>query len=88
VPSIQIRPNPFGGGYNVQQFGHPDTQIRPAPFGGGFQDLAPSIGDLEVASSARREETRLPKVHFGPRDTIRELGLLAAREPLLAISGA
>ena len=33
---IQIRPNPFGGGYNVQQFGHPDTQIRPAPFGGGY----------------------------------------------------
>lgn len=33
---IQIRPAPFGGGYNVQQFGQPDTQIRPAPFGGGY----------------------------------------------------
>jgi len=31
---IQIRPNPFGG-YNVQQFGHPDTQIRPTPLAAG-----------------------------------------------------
>src|SRR5262249_4330362 len=32
---IQIRPNPFGGGYNVQQFGHPTRRFVPPPLAAG-----------------------------------------------------
>ena len=37
----QIRPNPFGGGYNVYGPGGEFQQIRPNPFGGGYNIYGP-----------------------------------------------
>lgn len=38
----QIRPQPFGGGYNVYGPGYQlQQQIRPQPFGGGYNVYGP-----------------------------------------------
>jgi hypothetical protein len=43
----QVRPNPFGGGYNVYSpTGGLSQQIRPNPFGGGYNSYGPS-GNLQ-----------------------------------------
>jgi hypothetical protein len=42
----QVRPNPFGGGYNAYGPGGQTQQIRPNPFGGGYNVYGPG-GEMQ-----------------------------------------
>jgi hypothetical protein len=47
-PTIQIRPNPFGSGYNINPGnGRPNIEVRPNPFGGGY-NINPGFGQPTV----------------------------------------
>ena len=38
---IHVRPNPFGGGYNVYYPNGSTINVRPNPFGGGYNAYGP-----------------------------------------------
>jgi hypothetical protein len=39
--TIQVRPNQFGGGYNIQYPNGGTVNVRPNPFGGGYDAYGP-----------------------------------------------